>query len=228
MEDRGEFYERMASEAEWDEWTNPYETQRRLRQIFDILLGDVRLEGSSFLDAGAGGGHFSEAATKRGAVVTSLDVGTNLLNHVAQRCGSTGVAGSVLELPFGDGSFDVVMSTEVVEHTIDPLGALKEIARTVRPGGWLIVTTPGRIWQPVVRLASLLRLRPYKGHENFVWPRSARNTLERAGILVDRYYGFNLLPLFNPRFESFHRTADRLGTRLVWAYTNFAIRGHKK
>lgn len=228
MQNRRTFYDRMAAEGDWDTWTNNYETQRRINLIFGELLSDIALHGKTLLDAGSGGGHFSAAAFQHGARVTSLDVGKNLLAQVAQRCGSERVMGSVLELPFAHDTFDVVMSTEVVEHTTAPLRALSEFARVLRPGGTLVVTTPGRLWQPVVRLASRLRLRPYQGYENFLWPHEAHQQLEAHRIEVDRFFGFNLLPLFNPRFAAFHRVGDRLGKRLTPLCVNFAIRGTKK
>src|SRR4051812_43630378 len=109
----------MVDGHDWDDRTNTFETQRRLRLVFDDLLGAIDLRGKAFLDGGSGGGHFSAAACRRGANVTSLDVGPNLLEQVKKRCDSTRVIGSILDLPFPDGSFDVVMSTEVIEHTPD-------------------------------------------------------------------------------------------------------------
>jgi 2-polyprenyl-6-hydroxyphenyl methylase/3-demethylubiquinone-9 3-methyltransferase len=217
----------MSAERDWDEWTNTYETQRRLDLIFGDLLRDIDLGGASFLDAGCGGGHFSARAAQRGARVVSMDVGTHLLSQVARRCASTGTVGSVLQLPFPDASFDVVLSTEVVEHTTDPLAAVAAIARMVKPGGWLVLTTPGRLWQPVVRLASVLRLRPYQGYENFVWPHQARSAVQQQGFVVDRFEGFNLLPLFHPAFAGLHGLMDRVGTLLPWTCVNFALRGRR-
>ena len=226
--DRTTFYDRMSADKDWDEWTNTYETQRRLDLIFGDLLEDVELQGVHFLDAGCGGGHFSARASARGAKVVSMDVGTHLLAQVAKRCSSQGTVGSVLQLPFPDASFDVVMSTEVVEHTTEPLAAVAAIARVVKPGGWLVLTTPGRLWQPVVRLASALRLRPYQGYENFVWPQQARQVVEQQGIVVDRFEGFNLLPLFHPAFGGLHGVMDHVGSHLPWTCVNFAIRGQRR
>ena len=226
--DRRTFYDRLASKGDWDDWTNTYETQRRLDVIFGRLLSDSDLRGRTVLDAGCGGGHFSAAACQRGAAVTSLDVGGNLLAQVARRCESRRIVGSILELPFPDGSFDIVLSTEVVEHTTDPLRGLREVVRVVRPGGRVVITTPGRLWQPVVRAASALRLRPYQGYENFVWPRVARRTVEEAALVVDRFFGFNLLPLFHPAFGTFHRLMDRAGTLVPSLFVNFAIAGIKR
>jgi 2-polyprenyl-3-methyl-5-hydroxy-6-metoxy-1,4-benzoquinol methylase len=227
-DDRDLFYEHMVRERDWDDTANPFETQRRLEIIFDRVLADRDLSGLRLLDAGSGGGHFSEVSSSRGAEVVSLDMGLALLEQVAKRCKTRRVAGSVLALPFAEASFDLVLSTEVVEHTPDPLAALDELARVVRPGGTLLVTTPVRLWQPVVRAASALRLRPYQGRENFLWPRTARRRLEAAGIRVERLFGFNFAPLFHVRFASVLRLGDSAGALLPFAYVNFAVLGTRR
>jgi SAM-dependent methyltransferase len=69
--------------------------------------------------------------------------------------------------PFEDGEFDLVLFCEIIEHLlVDPLHALREINRTLKPGGTLVLTTPN-----VGRLECVLRLitgeniyHPYSGH----------------------------------------------------------------
>ena len=46
-------------------------------------------------------------------------------------------------LPFPDESFDVVLSTQVLEHVVDPRVALQEAMRVLRPGGRAVITIPG-------------------------------------------------------------------------------------
>jgi len=52
------------------------------------------------------------------------------------------VVGSATDIPLGDASFDTVVSTEVLEHVPDPLKALREMYRVLKPGGYLILSTP--------------------------------------------------------------------------------------
>jgi len=49
-------------------------------------------------------------------------------------------------LPHPDGFFDVVIATDVIEHILDTEAFVSELARVVRPGGTLIVTTPNQAW----------------------------------------------------------------------------------
>ena len=52
------------------------------------------------------------------------------------------VVGSATDIPLGDASFDTVVCTEVLEHVPDPLRALREMYRVLKPGGYLILSTP--------------------------------------------------------------------------------------
>jgi 2-polyprenyl-3-methyl-5-hydroxy-6-metoxy-1,4-benzoquinol methylase len=224
---RDYFYDRMVESGDWDDVANVYETSRRVELIFGKLLADVPLEGARFLDAGSGGGHFSAMAARRGARVVSMDMGLNLLACVASRCASERSVASTLQLPFPDRSFDCVLSTEVLEHTPEPMVGLRELTRVVKPGGRLILTTPGRLWQPVVRAASALHLRPYQGRENFLWADDARRAVEAEGLKVEWFGGFNVLPLFHRAFDPVNRALDFVGKALPAICVNFAIRARR-
>jgi len=62
------------------------------------------------------------------------------------------IISDILSIPLPDGSVDAIMCTEVLEHIPDPLGAIKEFARLVKPGGYLLLTAP---------FASLTHFAPY-------------------------------------------------------------------
>ncbi len=48
----------------------------------------------------------------------------------------------ILNIPVPDKSFDVILCTEVIEHIPDPISAIKEISRIIKPGGILLITAP--------------------------------------------------------------------------------------
>jgi SAM-dependent methyltransferase len=52
------------------------------------------------------------------------------------------IVGSATDIPLGDAGFDTVVCTEVLEHVPDPLKALREMYRVLKPGGYLILSTP--------------------------------------------------------------------------------------
>jgi SAM-dependent methyltransferase len=57
-----------------------------------------------------------------------------------------GVCGSVTALPFADASFDVVGAFDVVEHCVDDVAAVRELARVLVPGGHLLLSVPAYSW----------------------------------------------------------------------------------
>ena len=52
------------------------------------------------------------------------------------------IISDITAIPAADGSFDAVLCTEVFEHLPDPLAALREFSRLLRPGGQLVLTAP--------------------------------------------------------------------------------------
>lgn len=64
----------------------------------------------------------------------------------------------ITAIPVEDASFDAVLCTEVLEHLPDPLAALRELTRVLRPGGTLIITAP---------LASGMHQEPYHFYGGF-------------------------------------------------------------
>jgi 2-polyprenyl-3-methyl-5-hydroxy-6-metoxy-1,4-benzoquinol methylase len=82
----------------------------------------------------------------------------------------------------------------MLEHTQSPLTALRELARVLRADGRLVLTTPNRAWQGVVRAASRLRLRPFHGFEHFVSWSALERACVAAGLDVVEHRGFHPWP----------------------------------
>ena len=57
------------------------------------------------------------------------------------------VKADILDLPFEDDSFDVILCNHVLEHIPDDLTAMKELYRVMRPGGWGIFQVPQDIFR---------------------------------------------------------------------------------
>jgi 2-polyprenyl-3-methyl-5-hydroxy-6-metoxy-1,4-benzoquinol methylase len=221
---KAHFYEEFADE--FDAKMNMYDTNRRIDIIFNELLPED-LHGKKLLDAGAGTGWFSARACQRGARVTSLDVGEKLLAQVAKKCDSERIVGDVLSLPFDPESFDFVICSEVIEHTVEPSRAVSELARVLRPGGVLIITVPNRVWHFAIDIANLLKLRPYEGYENWLWWPELRRYVSAEGLEIERMKGFHLIPFVLPATHGLLRRIDRFGDWLGPAMLNIAVRARK-
>jgi len=114
--------------------------------------------GDRVLDVGAGFGRHVYACARRGARSVALDyaeeevvqtrhtLGAMLEAGEIPPEGSLGVLrGDATSLPFNDGSFDVVITSEVLEHIQDDRSALSEMVRVLRPGGRFAATVPAQL-----------------------------------------------------------------------------------
>ncbi len=199
------FFDTIAED--FDDIMNLYDLEKRLDVVFDEIGVDIGTK--EVLDAGCGTGWFSKAAVDRGARVTSMDLGDKLLREVKKKCDSEVVQGDVQRMPFDNEAFDVVICTEVIEHTIQPRRSVSELARVVRPGGVLVLTCPNKVWHPVVVMANKLKLRPYEGLENWVGWREITRWLNEEGMIVEKKIGFNIIPFVFPATHGFIRWCDK-------------------
>jgi 2-polyprenyl-3-methyl-5-hydroxy-6-metoxy-1,4-benzoquinol methylase len=220
------FYDTIAEQFE--RLDHPHDVRTRVQIVFDELLDDTALRGRRVLDAGCGYGAFSRAARARGARVVSCDIARNLVLRASAMTPSQGVVSDACLLGFRDEAFATVISSEMVEHVERPLAAVKELARVLQRGGLLVITTPNRPWQGVVRLASRLRLRPFHGLENFLWWSELENACVAAGLEVLRHIGFHPWP-FQLGLAKLSRAVDRrLGAGLAGrAMINQAVLARK-
>lgn len=215
------FYDGIAEE--FDRIMNRYDVERRIDAIFDVLLGGIDLAGRSLLDAGCGTGLFSARACQRGAKVTALDIGPRLLEQVRRKCGARTVRGDVLDLKFRDGAFDVVVSSECIEHTRDPRKAVHEMIRVCRPGGLIAITCPNHFWYWLCAVANRLHLRPYEGLES--WPRwsELKGWVEETGARILEMRGIHLFPFQIAALQPALKFLDRFGRSLGRFCVNQAV-----
>src|SRR6187401_434021 len=113
-------------------------------------------EGLTILDAGAGEsqfkkfcGHLKYIAQDFGEYQGEGEVG---LQTGTWDNSKLDIVSDILSIPLPDHSVDAIMCTEVLEHIPDPLGAIREFSRLVKPGGYLLITAP---------FASLTHFAPY-------------------------------------------------------------------
>jgi len=134
-------YERQTHQAEDRHWW-----YRGRRTVLDGVIAQLGLPADArILDAGCGSGRFMVELAQLGTV-TGVELSDTSVALARERQLGEVIAGSVLEMPFADGSFDLAVSLDVIEHLEDDLAALRELRRTVAPGGALLITVPAYQW----------------------------------------------------------------------------------
>jgi len=145
-----------------------YRNERHLPACIDAL----NVAGKQVLEIGLGEGADSERLIRRGARWSGVDLTSESIERVRTRLTLRELPfeelrqGSVLELPFGDNSFDVVFSHGVLHHVPEIKTAQSEIHRVLRPGGEMVMMMYAR-WSlnylvsiGIVRRATLLAAYP--------------------------------------------------------------------
>jgi SAM-dependent methyltransferase len=125
----------------------------RHRAAYDFAR--ARLGAGPVLDLGCGTGYGSAELAQGGAQVTALDRVAPA--RALRGSGPRFVRGELGGLPFAPASFELVVSFQVIEHLVDPSDYLREIARVLRPGGTLLLSTPNLLQSD--------RENPYHVHE---------------------------------------------------------------
>ncbi|MEM6692965.1 MAG: class I SAM-dependent methyltransferase, partial [Planctomycetota bacterium] len=173
-----------------------YDTSRRVEILIDDFLASLATPEAKALDVGCGLGFFSEALHRRGVDVLASDLGSNLVQRTKERVGCEAVVADALSLSkeMGENQFDIVISSECIEHTPDPGLAISEMAKVLKPGGYLSLSTPNLPWQPIVRMATRMKLRPFNGNENFTSWGSMRRILNACDLEIVREYGLHPFP----------------------------------
>ncbi len=120
-----------------------YAYHNRREQTLALLRQAVP-PGASVLDIAAAQGNISIAAAELGYRVTWNDLRTELAEYVRRKDDSGRISyapGNAFDLAF-PAPFDAVLITEVIEHVAHPDEFLAKTASLVKPGGWIVMTTP--------------------------------------------------------------------------------------
>jgi SAM-dependent methyltransferase len=115
----------------------------RLRFMLRTARRLVGRSGGALLDVGVGDGYLERMAQEQGWKARAIDPDALAVDKLRQQ-GIEAVAGSIAALPFANAEFDVVITSEVLEHLTadDRERGLAEVARVLKPGGYLIGSVP--------------------------------------------------------------------------------------
>lgn len=127
----------------YDAFSERYEDKRH--QGYHVFLDEMEVRqlepyvrGRDVLEAGCGTGLILERIRPLASSAVGADLSHGMLEKARAR-GHQVVQASILDLPFPDATFDTVCSFKVLAHIEDAAGALREMARVVKPGGHLVL-----------------------------------------------------------------------------------------
>jgi ubiquinone/menaquinone biosynthesis C-methylase UbiE len=156
-------------------------------------MGEPPSEGMSLLDLGCGTGHLLKAfhdESTRGRLprlrLYGIDIGTEAIRFCQESLAAAGIADVELreadgaDMPYPDGSLNVVVTSLSLHHWTEPLRVLDEIYRVLAPGGLLVLFDMQRdcrrIWHWFLRFATRV-----------IVPKPLRKVREPLGSLLASY-----------------------------------------
>jgi SAM-dependent methyltransferase len=161
---------------------------------------------SLVLDAGCGTAHLL-AELRSELNVLGVD------GSPAMLCNGPGtgfVAAAVTEhLPFPDGAFDGVICINVLEHVVEPVLTLRELARVLRPQGRLALSTPAAEWSILLDLAERLHLKLPEGPHRFLKSEELLRVTCEVGLRPEVYRRILLFPIGGRRLARATRRIEQ-------------------
>lgn len=191
----------ISSRAAYEAWHERFEVDRESdtpwhRLVKEHLDGARDLEGKRVLEIACGRGGFAcWLARHRPAEVVAADFAESAVRKGREFAAGQGVdnvtweVADVQRLGHEDASFDTVVSCETVEHVQDPRRAVRELARVLRPGGRLFLTTPNYLgtmglYRGYMRLTGRRWTEEGQPINNFTLLPRVRAWVARAGLKV--------------------------------------------
>ena len=136
--------QREQYDLEWNGWKAAAGAFEGVRRYGQISRRVAALAPDRMLDVGCGDGRLAREIKQvlPGVAVHGCDLSVAALNRAEGLDRRYAVDLNVDRLPEPDGSLDLVVASEVIEHVIDPGRAIAEFHRVLRPGGHVLITVP--------------------------------------------------------------------------------------
>jgi 2-polyprenyl-6-hydroxyphenyl methylase/3-demethylubiquinone-9 3-methyltransferase len=201
-------------------WWDPAGPSKPLHDLNPVRLGYIeqaaKLSGARALDVGCGGGILSEAMARAGAQVIGIDLSRAVLD-VAELHALEGKLSIEYQVIAAEdlaaqrpAAFDLVTCMEMLEHVPDPAASMGALARLVKPGGDVILSTLNRkplaFAVAIVGAEYIARVLPRGTHEylKFIRPSELARWGRAAGLELMELRGIS----YNPLTRSFRLSAN--------------------
>lgn len=151
--------------------SSDYQYPDRLRQDILAMIPD---DGSVIGSIGCGYAPTEGELVKRGRKVHGVDTSPEAIEVASRRLTSARVITPDDSMPFEENSLDGLILADVLEHIPGAWNALASFAKSVRPGGWVVISVPNMRNFPVLR-------RFFFGGE---WPEESAGIFDRTHVQV--------------------------------------------
>lgn len=147
-------YDELYRKVEWEAtpWgLPPIFASFRIEIVKQEIVDHIPATSKRVLDAACGYGVLVDFLVRAGKLreYVGLDISSKMLKMAKAKLSDLPVEfvlGVGEFLPFKQGSFDVVVCAETLEHVVDKKKVINEISKTIKPRGLVIITTPRREW----------------------------------------------------------------------------------
>jgi 2-polyprenyl-3-methyl-5-hydroxy-6-metoxy-1,4-benzoquinol methylase len=161
------------------------------------ILKEFSIENA--LNLGAGEGDYDPMIANYTKKLTSCDINESDVLYAKQLNASlkntTYQVENALQLSFPDDYFDLIVTCEVIEHVGQPVQMLREIARTLKPNGFVILTYPSNdfpvTYDPINRFFQRMGMKKRIaqgafafGHEYLIKPDEFREWIDNQGFIM--------------------------------------------
>lgn len=192
-------------------WWDPEGASRPLHDLnplrFEYVAQRSRLAGARVVDVGCGGGLLSESLARAGAQVCGIDMGREVIDiaklhlHESELTVDYRVQSSADLAEAEPGTFDVVCCMELIEHVPEPDALVRDLARLVRPGGRVFVSTinrtPAAFGAAILGAEYISKMLPHGTHHyaKFIRPSELSRMLRHAGLELENLSGMGYNPV---------------------------------
>lgn len=199
---------------DWWDVDGPLKTLHDINAVREsFVLQHTSLQGLHVLDLGCGGGIFTEALARQGAVVDGLDVEPGALKAASDHAKKEGLSinyvCSAIE-DYKSKSYDVICCMEMLEHVEQPQAIIHHCQRLLKPGGMLFLSTINRTLKAystaIVLAEYVLSLLPRQTHDydKFITPSELATALRNESFDPVSLKGMS----YNPLTREAHLTQD--------------------
>jgi len=201
-------------------WWDPGGPSKPLHELNPLRMAYVQriaaLPGKQVCDVGCGGGILSESMAREGAHVLGIDLAQAVLDVAALHALESGITVDYRAIAAEDlaierpAAFDLVTCMEMLEHVPDPAAILGALAKLVKPGGDIVVSTlnrkPRAFAVAIIGAEYIARVLPRGTHEylKFIRPSELARWGRDAGLDLTDLAGIS----YNPLTRAFRLSSD--------------------